>query len=68
MYKEGGLMISVLPDIEEMTIIEAIHWYTGEIVKVNSQEARMNGTYSKEYKDDLYQWKLRLNQRCRLEK
>lgn len=60
-------MNPTLPNIEEMSLIEAIHWYTGEVAKVTSREARMNGIYTEEYKDSLYKWKLRLNQRCRLE-
>jgi hypothetical protein len=61
-------MVLILPDIEEMTVIEAIHWYTGEIIKVTSREARMSGKYSEEYKDSLYEWKLRLNRRCEQER
>ncbi|WHX79325.1 hypothetical protein QNH32_01345 [Priestia flexa] len=60
-------MDSTLPNIEEMSLIEAIHWYTGEVAKATSREARINGMYTQEYKKSLYEWKLRLNQRCRLE-
>jgi hypothetical protein len=38
-----------LPSLAEMTTVEAIHWYTGEIAKVTNRQARINGTYSEEY-------------------
>jgi hypothetical protein len=57
-----------LPNIYKMTLIEAIHWYTGEVVKVTSREARINGTYSDEYKKSFKEWKQRLNRRCELER
>lgn len=57
-----------LPDIEKMTNVEAIHWYTGQVAKVTSREARINGTYSEDYKKALFDWKQRLNKRCELER
>lgn len=55
-----------LPNIDNMSIVEAIHWYTGEVAKVTSREARINGTYSEDYKKALFDWKQRLNRRCEL--
>ncbi|PJY99739.1 hypothetical protein CPT06_12310 [Bacillus vallismortis] len=57
-----------LPNIDNMTTVEAIHWYTGEVAKVTSREARINGTYSEDYLKALNEWKLSLNERCKLER
>ncbi|WP_338779524.1 hypothetical protein [Metabacillus sp. FJAT-52054] len=61
-------MNSNLPALDKMTTLEAIHWYTGEVMKVTSREARINGTYPEEYLDSLYKWKMKLNRRCEAER
>jgi hypothetical protein len=50
-----------------MSTVQAIAWYTGEVAKIYEPKARINGTYSEEYKDALFQWKKVLNKRCELE-
>lgn len=57
-----------LPNLEEMTIVEAIQWYTGEVAKVFERTARINGTYSDSYKNSLYEWKQHLNRKIALER
>ncbi|MYL44409.1 hypothetical protein GLV94_02010 [Virgibacillus halodenitrificans] len=52
-----------LPDLDKMTIVEAIHWYTGEVAKVFTPKARINGTYSDDYKNALFFWKQCLNEK-----
>lgn len=56
-----------LPNIKELTIVEAIHWYTGEVAKLTSRKARINGTYSDDYINALKAWKQRLNAKIALE-
>ncbi|QFT88062.1 hypothetical protein FIU87_05365 [Bacillus sp. THAF10] len=46
-----------LPNIEKMTNIEVINWYTAEVVKVTSRVLRINGTYSEKYLKSLNEWK-----------
>lgn len=57
-----------LPNINEMTIIEAINWYTKELTKVFEVKNRVAGTYSEEYKEALLCWKQELNRKAREER
>ncbi|WP_409289654.1 hypothetical protein [Peribacillus sp. SCS-37] len=57
-----------LPDINKMSTIEAIHWYTARVVEVTSVKNRIAGTFSEEYKAALMVWKKELNNRVIAEK
>lgn len=57
-----------LPNINEMTTVEAIHWYTQEIAEVFSVRNRINGTYSDAYKDALLAFKQELNRKSLADK
>ena len=57
-----------LPNINEMTTVEAIQWYTKQVVEVTSVKNRVAGTYSEEYKQALLQWKKELNRRALAER
>ncbi|EKN67072.1 hypothetical protein BABA_13145 [Neobacillus bataviensis LMG 21833] len=57
-----------LPNIDEMTTIEAISWYTKQVVEITSAKHRIAGTYSDEYKQALLQWKKELNRKALAER
>jgi hypothetical protein len=57
-----------LPKINEMTTVEAIHWYTKQIAEVTSVKSRVAGTYSEAYKQSLLSWKQELNRRVLAER
>jgi hypothetical protein len=52
-----------LPKINEVMTVEAIHWYTKQIVEVTNVKHRVAGTYSEAYKQALLSWKKELNRR-----
>ncbi|ESU71167.1 hypothetical protein AP057_12555 [Geobacillus sp. Sah69] len=47
-----------LPNLAEMTDVEAIHWYTSEVVRL-SKERKLNSEYGKA----LLGWKKKMNER-----
>lgn len=49
------------PNINEMTTIEAISWYTKQVVEVTSVKNRVAGTYLDEYKQALLQCASRIS-------
>ncbi len=53
-----------LPNINKMTTIQAIHWYTKEVAEVFSAKNRINGIYSDAYKDALLAFKQMLNRKA----
>ncbi|RIU93316.1 hypothetical protein [Oceanobacillus picturae] len=53
-----------LPNINEITTINAISWYTKELTKIFDIKNRVNGTYTDEYKDALLVWKQELNSKA----
>jgi Mg2+/Co2+ transporter CorC len=57
-----------LPNIDEMTTIEAIYWYTKQITEVTSVKNRVARTYSDEYQQALMQWKKELNRKALTER
>jgi hypothetical protein len=57
-----------LPNIQEMTTVEAIHWYTKQIVEVTNVKHRVAGTYSEAYKQALLSWKKELNRKVLAER
>jgi hypothetical protein len=50
--------IMKLPNLAEMTDVEAIHWYTSEYLRL-SREGQLNSEYGKA----LLEWKKQLNAR-----
>ena len=50
-----------LPNLNEMTTTQAIHWYTKEVSEVFSTKNRIAGTYTNEYKDALLGFKQEMN-------
>jgi hypothetical protein len=57
MKKEEREMMK-LPNLAEMTDIEAVHWYTSEFLRL-SREGQLNSEYGKA----LLEWKKQLNAR-----
>lgn len=53
-----------LPNINEMTTIQAIQRYTKTVAEVFSAKNRIAGTYSDEYKKTLLHWKQVLNSKA----
>lgn len=53
-----------LPNINEMTLEDAIVWYLKETNRVFSTKHRVAGTFSNEYKRALWQWKQELNRQA----
>ncbi|AMQ19642.1 hypothetical protein [Geobacillus sp. JS12] len=47
-----------LPNLAEMTDVEAIRWYTSEVVRL-SKERKLNSEYGKA----LLEWKKKMNER-----
>jgi hypothetical protein len=47
-----------LPNLAEMTDVEAIHWYTSEFLRL-SREGKLNSEYGKA----ILEWKKQLNAR-----
>jgi hypothetical protein len=56
--KKGESKMMKLPNLAEMTDIEAIHWYTSEFLRL-SCERQLNSEYGKA----LLEWKKQLNTR-----
>ncbi|MGG1630058.1 hypothetical protein [Rossellomorea sp. NRS-1567] len=49
------------PDLTKVTTIEAICWYTKQVVVISKVKNQSGGTYSKEYREALLSWKEELN-------
>jgi cyclopropane fatty-acyl-phospholipid synthase-like methyltransferase len=56
--KKGENEMMKLPNLAEMTNIQAIHWYTNEFLRL-SREGQLNSEYGKA----LLEWKKQLNAR-----
>jgi hypothetical protein len=49
------------PDLNKVSTLEAICWYTKQVVEIGSVKNRLAGTYSEAYKEALFCWKGELN-------
>ncbi|MTH53533.1 hypothetical protein GKZ89_08890 [Bacillus mangrovi] len=49
------------PNINKVTTIEAISWYTGKVAEVTQKKHRIAGTFSEGYINALLAWKQGLN-------
>lgn len=56
--KKGENEMMKLPNLADMTDVEAIHWYTSEVLRL-SREGKLNSEYGRALLD----WKKQLNER-----
>ncbi|MDU1845215.1 MAG: hypothetical protein E6778_06680 [Niallia nealsonii] len=57
-----------LPEINEMTTIEASSWYTKQVAEITNPKNRIAGTYLDEFKQALIRWKGELSRRVLAER
>ena len=56
-------LIQEFPDINNLTVSEAISWYTKQVAEVTNAKNRVAGTYTADYRKALLSWKKELNRK-----